>query len=459
MIFSLFSFSSNTRVSANNDIMVGVFYYPWYVDGYNHGHWNGSATEANPNLPSTWWAVVDEPVLSWYASSNVSAIRQHLDWFRDAGIDFGIISWWGPHSYEDNCTKILFNVTKSYASWFKWVISVEGYREGYNDYNFTDIRGYINDTYAYPYDDIWLDYNNRPLLCWMTAPQMTGTATDPKPQSIEEIMNDSIFEPRIIGQDSYVNWTSWRPYRGCNITSPYPPSMNEFMCVMPRYDETRLDPQHKTPGAPRNIMCDPHLDGSDGEYVEPLDEPLYDKQWKEVLTNASAGKVKYVAIATWNDFTERSQIEPCHDNTSAYGYYSTFLLDKTRYYTSQLKYISLQRQIDLSSQTCATLNESVIGSEQQTRLLNSTLQALTNELGVQIDILNSTCKNLQTQLDSLNSTLQASINTIQDQYNSLSNQVSTMLNMQYVSTAVIVILVMAIVYLAVRKPKTKPGNY
>jgi preprotein translocase subunit YajC len=34
-----------------------------------------------------------------------------------------------------------------------------------------------------------------------------------------------------------------------------------------------------------------------------------------------------------------------------------------------------------------------------------------------------------------------------------------MLNMQYVSTAVIVILVMAIVYLAVRKPKTKPGNY
>jgi hypothetical protein len=345
LVFSLFSFFSNTKASGNNEIKVGVFYYPWYFGGNGTGHWNGNATEADPTLPETWWTVIDTPVLGWYASNNTTVIDQHLDWCKYAGIDFGIISWWGPNSYEDNCTKILFNVTESYAPWFKWVISVEGYREGYNDYNFTEIRRYINDTYATRYDDIWLHYNNKPLLCWMTAPDMTGTEANPKPQNIQNITSDPLFEPRIIGQDSYVNWTSWRPYRGCNITSPYPPSMNEFMCVMPRYDETRLDP-NGTMGKVRDRCADLYLNGSYWNDVDPLNEPLYDYQWKEVLSNASAGKVQYVGIATWNDFTERTQIEPCWDNTSAYNDYPFFLLDKTRYYTSQLRIISLQMQIN-----------------------------------------------------------------------------------------------------------------
>jgi prefoldin subunit 5 len=451
LVLSLFNFPSVTKAFTDDDIKVGVFYYPWYVDGNGTGHWSGNTTEANPNLPRTWWTVVDEPVLSWYASSNVSVIRRHLDWFRDAGINFGIISWWGPNSYEDNCTKILFNVTESYAPWFKWVISVEGYREGYDDYNFTDIRGYIENTYVTRYDDIWLHYNNKPLLCWMTAADMTGTEANPKPQNIQNITSDPLFEPRIIGQDSYVNWTSWRPYRGCNITSPYPPSMNEFMCVMPRYDETRLDPQHNTTGAPRNIMCDPHLDGSDGEHVEPLNEPLYDKQWKEVLANASSGHVKYVAIATWNDFTERTQIEPCYDNTSTYGDYSTFLLDKTRYYTSQLRCISLQGQIDLSNQTSARLNESVTSLQEQIGLLNSTLQTLNSAH----DALGASINRLQEEYDSLNSSYNILNSSFDDYKTSMQNELVYTRDWIYVLTVIAVVLTATTLYLVVRRPKRR----
>lgn len=285
---------------------------------------------------------MDEPyVISngthWYRSDDPDVIKQHLDWFKYAGIDFGIISWWGPNSYEDNCTKVIFNATKNYDPSFKWVISVEGYREGYNDYNFTSIRDYINNTYLTYYGDIWLHYDNKPLLCWMTAPNMTGTATDPRPDNIKDIMDDPIFEPRIIGQDSYVNWTSWRPYRGCNITSTFPPSMNEFIAVMPRYDESRLDPQRKTGEPYRNITCDPNLDGSDGENVEPLNwTPLYDKQWSQAIQCARNGTVKFIAIATWNDFTERTQIEPCNDSTSAYKDNPFFLLNRTAYWVSTL---------------------------------------------------------------------------------------------------------------------------
>jgi hypothetical protein len=104
---------------------------------------------------------------------------------------------------------------------------------------------------------------------------------------------------------------------------------------MPRYDETRLDPTG-IKGKIRNRCADQCLNGSGWENVEPLNEPSYDYQWKEVLSNASAGKIKYVGIATWNDFTERTQIEPCYDLTSAYLGNTTYLLDRTRYWISLL---------------------------------------------------------------------------------------------------------------------------
>lgn len=74
---------------SSKPVKVGVYYYVWYPH-----HWNGTKE----------WTVVDVPILGYYASNNESIIKQHLDWFKYAGIDFGNISWWGPNSYEDNAT-------------------------------------------------------------------------------------------------------------------------------------------------------------------------------------------------------------------------------------------------------------------------------------------------------------------------------------------------------------------
>jgi hypothetical protein len=105
---------------------------------------------------------------------------------------------------------------------------------------------------------------------------------------------------------------------------------------MPRYDESRLDPHNKTGNPPRNIICDPRLDGSAEGNETPLDGiPLYDKQWKDVISHKK--ELKLVAIATWNDFTERTQIEPCNDSTSAYKDDPFFLLNRTKYWISILK--------------------------------------------------------------------------------------------------------------------------
>jgi hypothetical protein len=336
LVFCLFNFISDTRVSANNKIMVGVFYYPWY-DGEGY-HCNGHPSNYSIDRPDTWWTVIDVPVLGntsnstycMYASDNVTVIKQHLDWFKYSGIDFGIISWWGNNSFEDNHTDILFNVTSSYAPWFRWVISIESCYNvttqglGYLAY----LREYVYQHYASTYHEIWLNDTNsgKPFLFWMNADDLTNDTVQ------DEAKNDTRFVTRLLGQANYSDWKTWTPYTYGGATSAFPPSMNEFMCVMPRYDETGL--------APNRIRCgDKYLNGSDWETVDPLNEPLYDYQWKEVLSNASAGKVQYVGIATWNDFTERTQIEPCWDNTSAYEQNPYFLLNRTEYWINKLPVI------------------------------------------------------------------------------------------------------------------------
>jgi len=363
LVLPPFSFFPPAKATENNEIKVGVFYYPWYVNGSGRGHWSDDPRKYGIILTETWWTVVDQPLLNWYASDNIMVIDQHLDWFKYAGVDFGILSWWGPNSnnetmrlvFNETCIKTIFDETERYESRthypFKWVVSVEDCNEsGAQRY----IQDYIYKEYASPnaYANIWLDdaSNGKPFLFWFNG-KMTNSSSDR-----EAIYNGTRFSAKILDQlKDYADWNTWTPYTWGNATSAFPPK-NGFMCVMPRYDETRLDP-NGTMGKVRDRCADQYLNGSYWNNTDPLNEPLYDYQWKEVLSNASAGKVQYVGIATWNDFTERTQIEPCYDNTSAYKDYPFFLLDKTRYYTSQLRIISLQVQINsLNNQLNALLD-------------------------------------------------------------------------------------------------------
>lgn len=374
LLFSLFSYISATRASANNKIMVGVFYYPWY-DGEGY-HCNDPPAKYNiSDISNTSWRVIDVPVLGdttvpkylMYASDNIAVIKQHLDWFKYAGIDFGIISWWGNNSFEDSITASLFKVTESYAPWFRWVISIEWcYNMTTQPLSYLEyLRNYVYDHYCSNYSDIWLNDSGsgKPFLFWMNADDLYNKTVQ------DEAKNDSKFETRFLGQANYSDWMTWTPYRWGGATCAFQPSMNEFMCVMPRYDERGLSPDR--------LRCsDPYLNGSDGSYTDPLNGlPLYDKQWEEVISNASAGKIKYVGIATWNDFTERTQIEPCYDNTSAYKDDPFFLLNKTKYYISMLK----------DSEAPTITNVSQVPSGNVTEYQNVTVYANVSDTGSRVN--------------------------------------------------------------------------
>ncbi len=67
-----------------DSVLIGAHYYPWYGIGR---HWDEGYT--------------GKPLLGEYDSRNPVVISKHIDWATGHGIDFFIVSWWGPGSYED----------------------------------------------------------------------------------------------------------------------------------------------------------------------------------------------------------------------------------------------------------------------------------------------------------------------------------------------------------------------
>ena len=287
------------------EVDVGVFYYVWYEEGNDTRHWNDEPCDN----------VVDLPVLDYYSSQNESVIKNHLDWMKDIGLDFLIISWWGENSYEDNSTKIIFDVVEEYASdWMELAIMVEGFNDsqGPDGYDFTIIYEYLLNTYIEPYSDIYMRLNNKPLVCWFNFENMTI----PKPNR-DAIYAETRVEARIVGHSNYVDWWFGIP---CSVDDNTKPTiyMDNEICIEPRYDNQYL-------GKDKNYTFD-----------ATYEQGIYDIEWNEVIKYAREGSVSLVTIYSWNEFHERSQIEPCYDKTSNYTdpYY---LFNATKTYIHELK--------------------------------------------------------------------------------------------------------------------------
>jgi hypothetical protein len=116
---------------------------------------------------------------------------------------------------------------------------------------------------------------------------------------------------------------------------------------------------------------------------------------------------------------------------------------------------NIQGQIHSLDSTCNSLQESINNLTMSFDSTSNSLQEQVNSLNDTYGKLDQSITNLQKQLGSMNSRLQASINRLQDQYNSQSNQTNTIIDVLYILAALIVALIAATVYLAIRKPKTE----
>lgn len=291
-------------VKCDSQVSVGAYYYVWYDEGLGNRHWNSTAP-----YPEA-WNVVDTPLLGYYSSQNTTVIKQQLDWMKDLGLDFIIISWWGPNSYEDNATKIVFSTLNQTGYPIQAAIMVEPYDPA-NAYNFEAIYKYIYDNYVSPYANIYMTFDSEPLVCFHNDEKMTGTES----RRTDIYYSDTRFTTRIVGYNSYVDWWYGMPSNTNNSMAPLPSQKDNMFCVEPRYDNFYIN------GTPTARYDTDYTDG------------LYDNEWNVTIQLSAENKVNYVTICSWNQYHERTQIEP-HTTD---GKYALSIFSKTKSYIDQIK--------------------------------------------------------------------------------------------------------------------------
>lgn len=270
------------------DIRIGIFYYAWYGE---KRHWN----DCEDNT------VVDQPYTKYYqgyySSLNETILYSQLKLIEMANIDFLLVSWFYPGSYEDEATKLLFEVTRKNNLNVKIALMIEPVDD--YDVNATKlerIKTHIMENYVKPYNQHYFYWEGKPLLAFFVP--------------LNPTRNDSEYSFKVIGEQPYADWPYWS----------VPPKITKdgVTSVLPRYDDSRLPREKK-------IVID-----------ETYREGLYDEQWKFVLDNKD--KLKLVLIATWNEYHERTMIEPHIDATAdPEFYFPDYLYQKTCEYIKLLK--------------------------------------------------------------------------------------------------------------------------
>jgi hypothetical protein len=270
----------------------GVYYYPWYVGNWSVNH---------PNCPDT-------PVLEKYDSSNLSVIDQHLNWFEQLGINFVIFSWWGKGSPSDINAQIMVNeMAKNHSNIQFFIMSepfTSGWDEPYNPptgiYNYTLIYNYIYDTYVAPYNSRYFRLDGKPAIGFFDG-AYSKNLTAP------EVPTDRRFTLRLIGSSSFAN-DDWEYQVPDPRLSTQPVCRDGEISVCPRYNASGWN--------------------EDVDYTQGL----YDTQWDKAINETAHGNTKIVTIISWNEYAERTQIEPTNDTTSAFKNDPFYLFNKTEEY-------------------------------------------------------------------------------------------------------------------------------
>ena len=293
------------------EVDVGAFYYVWYDEGYGNLHWSDRIE----------WTVVDEPILGYYNSCDPATIKQHFAWFEELKIDFVIVSWWGFYNQTEEVSFInkavhqVFKVVDENTFKVKLVVMVEPFNENktYGYYDYQQIYDYVYSNFAGKYPYLYFNYQGKPLICFFNAPFLTKNGYAPKDSRFKTILVGHHYEDYCIDwvfEHITPHWTGEVPH-------------GRVYSVCPRYDDSRL-------GRPQNYTIDPDYS-----------QQVYQREWGKALDFAQKKVLDIVLINSWNEFNERSQIEPCHDATSEYAdpYY---LFNATKTYTYELKGLNQQ---------------------------------------------------------------------------------------------------------------------
>ena len=334
------SSSSSTNSPSQGSITpVGVFYYLWYGYNNNTSQWSGGVGSSHWN-DSVSGLVEDRPLQGYYSMMNNHTISSQITEMEQSGINFAVVSWWGwgvsnfsnptinpSEAAINNATRNLFKLVSADFPSFKLAIMVDAFNStSLSPENYTSVYNYVSSNFYSKYPDLVLrnQTDGEPYLFWFN------------PLDPYNVESNSSFENIVTGNNPYVNLTFWLAPKSFlqgeqnQIMSNYEGEPNissdGIVSIIPRYNDYALYNSHE-----RNSYI---------QFDVSYNESLYQNEWNYVLNHSRS--INMVLIYSWNEYHERSEIEPHYDssNSSISPFYLTNL---TSYYVSKFQNRSISQ--------------------------------------------------------------------------------------------------------------------
>ena len=318
---------TDNGMTFGNNLTIGAFYYPWYGTNihWRNGYLRGKLKPAQ------------KPYLGEYECSDPRVAEQHIKWAKEYGIDYFLISWWGPNGLED------YNLQNGYlkasnVSDVKFGILYETAGRLKNDFNFTaETEKKLTEDFDYlasKYFKLpnYLKYQGKPVVYFYLSRTFSGdyvnVISDVKKYIKQKygmdlfIIGDEIYWGQFPGPEKFkiLDATSMYNFHNIAIAGRYAGKFDFFERVeglykfalqtskdnkkyfipdvLPGYNDLGVRPGARNAPIPREVNK-----GEEGQ--ETLLSSLLELAYKYVDPDLNT-----ILVTSWNEWHEDTQIEP-----------------------------------------------------------------------------------------------------------------------------------------------------
>ena len=292
---------------------VHTFYYPWYGNVATDGKWKHWDEK---NTPPDSIGAAFYPLLGKYSSNDPAAIHQHMKWLVDAGVGVIVTSWWGQGSSADVSTGQVLDIANLYG--IKVIFHMEPYGTRTVENVIRDLK-FVIDTYGSkpafyrdpdkgnrPWFYYWVSTLNTADSVWAAAwDSIRGTAYD------SFVIGDTYDANTILAGhwDGFYNYFQSDHSTWSNLATWAKDNNKIFIpTVSPGWDSS-----HVSSTGPPIILR------NRGQY--------YDSSWSTAATAAKNNPNVRVAITSFNEWHEGTQIEPAIPETTSKRVYVDYVPD------------------------------------------------------------------------------------------------------------------------------------
>jgi len=299
--FILFAGSS----FANQERLAFIYYYAWYGNEESDSqwiHWQDYGHQPPQDLSSAYY-----PKLGAYSSRNLATIDQHMRWIAGANLNVLIYSWWGRDDPANAAAKSVLDAAADYN--LKVAFMIEPY-EGRTPAGVLSDIEYIHEQYGnhpaffrFARKTAYGASSARRAFIFLYQPDFSEDELRRLSDSVHESLCDSILllqstDASLIDRthaDGIFAYEAVQPimdlYPG--ITESVRSEDGIFIpCVSPGFNVNRTFRN-------RSSLYRPRAHGK-----------TYDKWWERTLV----AEPEFVAILTFNEWHEGTQIEPAIRN-------------------------------------------------------------------------------------------------------------------------------------------------